>query len=679
MDKSQLLTNNSIEKILKIENINKEENIGIYLKIIEFKIIDKQNNLYICKLKDNNSSYNRFILKSSKNLLKDNIIYVKKIRITISGKNKYISILNYENVEQEKIEDIKKNEEKINDDEKKINEEKSLFDIELNEETKLLLENVKHNKKKKKRYFFKWDKGNLKLIDNKNKKEEISEEKSLENNKIDDVEQNFDMNEILDSINELKEEEKDEDEDKKEIDEIFDGINVNELFKINEKRNNRNIDFEKEFQLIINLSTKSKGNPLYIKCINKQWVHKEKQKYLLFILRDPEGGEINAYVYNKDINVINNMINPNGIYIISDYLIKPKVSSTFLNCDYRLVLKSYTKIQAMPPDSIFNKINFHCLTIDDLFYFKEGTIIDICGIIFNEAKLDIIKTRNGSKMLRNIMIIDKSMKKVYITIWEPHCQDNRIKFEKGEILAVKYCKVFLYPEKIKKLQTMFISILQNSTSNYETDLSLKEFYENHKNINDYSFVLNPPEYLYLEQLKNEIRNNIKNKIDNYDKSFTTKGYIDEIVIDEKSIYNGCPFCHRKLKELEKNDENYSENMKYECFICKKKFVKPKYILKLSFRVRDANERVFFNMVGDEAQKFLDIEPDIVKKYLDEKNFLELKKIEKKVLFQEYILIGRLTTYHGQNGNIVNRAKVENFEKAEGENLKRILQLIEDED
>ncbi len=85
------------------------------------------------------------------------------------------------------------------------------------------------------------------------------------------------------------------------------------------------------------------------------------------------------------------------------------------------------------------------------------------------------------------------------------------------------------------------------------------------------------------------------------------------------------------------------------------------------------------MLGDVAKKFLDIDPEIVKEYLETKNFFELKKIEQKVLFKEYIFIGHLQSYFSPNKRLINRARVENFEKAEGEHLKNILKLIDDEE
>ena len=120
---------------------------------------------------------------------------------------------------------------------------------ELNQETKLLFQNVKY-KKRKKKYFFKWDKGNLKLINAKtNKEKNLSVKKSSKKNKINNIKENKDNDNILNEFKnfedfgnkkEEKEEEKKEnkvynDDDEEETGKMFEGINVNELFKINKK------------------------------------------------------------------------------------------------------------------------------------------------------------------------------------------------------------------------------------------------------------------------------------------------------------------------------------------------------------------------------------------------------------------------------------------------------------
>ena len=114
MHKKIVLTDNGIKTLWDTNNINKEEATDIYLKIIDFKLLDEKNNLYICTLKDNNSSYDRFILKSNNQLKNDSIIHAKKVRVTLSGQKKNISILNYENFGQIKIEEIKEEEKRDN-------------------------------------------------------------------------------------------------------------------------------------------------------------------------------------------------------------------------------------------------------------------------------------------------------------------------------------------------------------------------------------------------------------------------------------------------------------------------------------------------------------------------------------------------------------------------------------
>jgi hypothetical protein len=163
-----------------------------------------------------------------------------------------------------------------------------------------------------------------------NESPEKNDNLGLDNIDNDDIFEEF---EKKISINDEKEnKEKNDNDDKQEIENLFEGININELFKINKKRNNRYINSENKYQLIINLSPFNEGEPLYIKCINKQIVTKEQNhKYLIFIFRDCEGSEINAYVYGNDIVNINKKIVRNGIYVISKYLVKPKITSTFIN------------------------------------------------------------------------------------------------------------------------------------------------------------------------------------------------------------------------------------------------------------------------------------------------------------------------------------------------------------
>ena len=327
----------------------------------------------------------------------------------------------------------------------KENEEEKIPDEELNEETKSIIIGLKHSKRKiKNRYFYKWVKGDLKLLDSENDNKEVNlTNKKLEeslknkNDQINELQNNIneiqnDNNELKNNINEIqknineiqiqnninkKEEEKNEiiynKDEIEEIKKLFQGLeeHPDDVFKNNSKKK-----FENEYQLIINLNaSKEEEKPLYIKCISSQLIPQENE-YLLYIFRDTDAGEINAYVYDKDIPKFKNKIKLNCAYAISNYLVKPKVSSSFLRNNFRIILNDKTKVKPMPLDQAFNKIHFNFINIEDLFYFKKDTILDICGIIYDEGKIEIIRTKFGNKQIRNILLGDTSKKKVEITL-----------------------------------------------------------------------------------------------------------------------------------------------------------------------------------------------------------------------------------------------------------------------
>ena len=89
----------------------------------------------------------------------------------------------------------------------------------------------------------------------------------------------------------------------------------------------------------------------------------------------------------------------------------------------------------MPPDPAFNKIHFNFINLEDLFYFKPNTILDICGIIYDEGKLETARTRFGNKIIRNLLIGDTSKSKVEVTLWEKFSNIKNIKYKKGEFIS----------------------------------------------------------------------------------------------------------------------------------------------------------------------------------------------------------------------------------------------------
>lgn len=700
MQNNIILTENGINILLNQTNISVEVDTNMYFQLKDFKSLNEQLHLYICNLRDSYTEYDKFILKSSKQLVINNIIHVIKIRITSIEGNKYINCLHYENLDIDQYLNrlAQKEKERIEEEElNKILEEtlksyekeevkRAFFNDDLNKQTKLALSHLPYTSSRP-RYRFKLEEGNLKWLNfsgktivSPNKEEEKENELDFDifsddndnkdnENKIKIEEEKSDLNKI-----EIEEDEK-ENEEKKEIEDIFKGININEFFDYKKKSQKSNKKLKQEFEHIVNLSTKNNRKPLYVKCIKKIILTKKQNRKTLFcIFRDSDGAEITSYTYtNNHIENLDKKILLNGVYIISGYTVHNLISTSYISNNYYLLLNSYSKIQQMPDDIIFNKINFHFLTIEELFYFRENCIVDICGIIYDEGEPRIYNMKNGQKYMRNVLIADSSMKKIIISLYEPHSKDIRIKFEKGEILAIKYGKIGFSSSKIKKINTCNFTILRNSTENFEQDRLLRDFYRKNPTLDNFVFLFSSNDFKYLKDIKDQMHYNTEHNIDKYKSTFTTKAYIYDFILNENSIYKGCPSCSKKLSELK-------EQNKFGCLPCNKMYNEPKYTFILIIRVRDANDNAYFKLIGTKANKILGIEPEQLKQLLDAKRFRDIESLEKKILFHEYIFTVTLTSYiNKRTGKICHNININNMEKAEGENLKRILQLFGEED
>ena len=103
------------------------------------------------------------------------------------------------------------------------------------------------------------------------------------------------------------------------------------------------------------------------------------------IFRDTDGGEIIANTYGDvDAKKIDKIIQKDGVYLIKRYSIIQAISENFLCGNFRLNITSFTKIKKMPPDEIFNNINFHFLMIEDIFFLKKDVLLILVALFMKK-------------------------------------------------------------------------------------------------------------------------------------------------------------------------------------------------------------------------------------------------------------------------------------------------------
>ena len=153
MQNNFLLTNNGINSLLNVNRIDKVILIDMFLQLRYYRMLDPNNNLYLCTMSDGESEYDKFILRADKGLTENDVIHIKKIRIvrivTEEEEEKYINCLIYEAIKYDEylnqLENLQKEREKkeLEIKRKRIEEE--------NERKKLEEERIKKEEEQKKK------------------------------------------------------------------------------------------------------------------------------------------------------------------------------------------------------------------------------------------------------------------------------------------------------------------------------------------------------------------------------------------------------------------------------------------------------------------------------------------------------------------------------------------------
>ena len=669
MNNNIKLTENGINSLLQKPVLNIIEEVNIYLKITEIEEFKstKMKGFLLCTLIDDKNYFKYFLLKGKKLEFHINdIICLKKIYIFYHKNIKMILIKEFENIEQ------------IN---KRINNTPN----ELNLKYKYLF-NPKKKLKRNLFYFTKDGKIVEKTITD-SIKDNIEKEKA---NKLQKDEiKNVNLNSTNITINQNIPDNKQNIIDKKEkyqlekdnndinIDndsyiEKIDNIlikHINSIMNISSKNTNiqqNNIQEQIPKHILIkDLVPKLREEPLFVKCFFKAKCNKEKEGEF-FILRDETGDEITAYSYGEDAKKFDNIINFKNSYLISNYTITARDITIFINNNNIIVLNKNTEVKSFLPNKIFENLHFHYFKLVNLTYFRVGTYVDVIGIVVRHKNYDKKKSKYGIIKMKKLTIIDDSMKKCELTIFEPD-QFKNVEFNVEKIIAIKYAKIGIFENK-KGLETASFSCIFNTTKNIEKDIIYYNIYKKYnENPELFSDIVNDHDFKSLAEIVQIMKQNKKLNIQNFVLEFKCRAYVERLILNDTSYFKKCPYCWKKYKVEKKDDKG-----KYICNECKQKTDEPGYELAVNFLIRDYSGNLQVKIISTKAQEFLGVEVDIVKKFVEEKNYKELKKIENNDMYKEYLFTCKIMTYQNTYKDaIFHYTTINSFSLINKENLNDI--------
>ena len=422
---------------------------------------------------------------------------------------------------------------------------------------------------------------------------------------------------------------------------VYKAQQENKYEQNNNNKNYGNFD-DSGCSLISSLTTFTNNAHLYLKCKVKNpiknFVAKSTKKDCTlqsFIFSDTKGDEIQATCFGKTAENMNKYIQEGGIYEIKKANIQ--LADRAYNptkCDYRLLFNESCVIESAPDNGKFGGVKFSIIPIEQISDFPIGKLVDVFGFILEDRGFQEFQTKND-KILKNqkLIIGDDTLSKIDLTLWEPIGNpDNN--FNLGDLIAVKNCRIREFNGK-KNLSTTESSELRN-TLDPQSDQKLREFFENHQNMNEfkdiqgetvYSGVKSPAELAFIK----DIQNTYDTEMDNKDRPvFEINGIVTKLNHSDRNFYIGCAKCNKKM-ETE------------VCANCSGK--EKKTILMFSVSVRDASSFFWVDLFGDLAEKFIGLKGEeyenIIKNGTTTEENEELIPINERIEYHTFTFVGKV--------------------------------------
>ena len=412
----------------------------------------------------------------------------------------------------------------------------------------------------------------------------------------------------------------------------------------NDNNNNNKGDFDDSgCSLISSLTSFSHNTHLYLKCKIKNpiknFVTKATKKDCTlqnYIFADTKGDEIQATCFGKTAENLNKEIQEGGIYEIKKMNIQlAERAYNPTKCDYRLLFNESTQINSAPDNGNFGGVKFSIIPLEDILNLPIGKLVDVFGFILDDRGFQEFQTKND-RTIKNqkITIGDDTMYKIEITLWEPFgSADNN--FNIGDLIAVKNCRVKEFNGK-KNLATTESSELKTSLDP-QSDKKLREFYENHQNMNEFKDiqgdamisggVKSPAELVFIK----DVIDSYEQEIDNKERPFfEIMGTVTKFNHSERNFYIGCSKCNKKMDTEVCNNCSGAEK---------------KTIFTFSINIRDASSFFWVDFFGEIGEKFLGIKAEeyenLIKNGTTTDENPELIAINDRIEYHTFSFIGRV--------------------------------------
>lgn len=326
-------------------------------------------------------------------------------------------------------------------------------------------------------------------------------------------------------------------------------------------------------------------------------------------------------------------------YISKARVTMAKKQFSTLNNEYELGLEHGTEIEACGVESAIPQMIYDFVQIGDLEKFEKGSVIDIIGVVTEDAGLSEIvgKATGKATNKREITIVDDSFKSVRLTLWDTVAE--QFDSSGNPIIACKGVRVNDFNGRTLSLGSGG-SIKKNPDS--PEAQKLQKWYNEKGNASSFDAFSSGPSMmggdmgqhsniLTLQQAKAQ-NMGASDKPD----YFSFKGTV-VFIKSENPAYPACPECKKKV---------LMEESGWRCEKCRKVYPAPDYRYILTVSVEDATSQIYVNGFDDLGNTLLKMNAnDLIA--LKDNDAAGLQLVINQALFQtfNFKIRAKLETYN----------------------------------
>ncbi|KAL6513967.1 hypothetical protein OROHE_019423 [Orobanche hederae] len=342
-------------------------------------------------------------------------------------------------------------------------------------------------------------------------------------------------------------------------------------------------------------------------------------KFQKLLLADEQGNKVEAMLYRSDVDLLNNSLQSDETYLISNALVQPVkqgFENPLVNNKYQWIIGARTAVlPTEKKDFVFSALT-PVFTHYNQFHKFIGTkgLISTVAVIFSKHDQRCVSSRGRENTLREYVAVDEAFTPFVITFW-----NDAVPEDTYSMLDCIHNQHVIAALNFTVTKFHGVAIFEINISHSARHLPHSSCFT----------------------LKISVLRNFKNGLNPGRFTSTVKGQL--LRTNQKFVYLCCGRCHC-LTSAE-------YGCLFECRSCRlNKIATPRYIFSLS--VFDATGELEVTMFGKEAEKLLNLSTDdFWQKYQEDTSFVHTfinSKLEEMLLQIEI----QSKTFLKQDGNII---------------------------